>query len=83
MRLQVEMVTITDRNDNAVEVEIDIPGDVPGVDPDEVPDLPEAARRPRAVGLAQHEGTAGLTGRPFVNRVIAAPVAPLTATFGA
>lgn len=60
------MVSITDRNDNAFEVEIDIPGDVPGVDLDEVPDLPETARRPRAFGLAQHEGTAGLAGRPFV-----------------
>jgi len=34
--------------------------------PHEQLDLPEAARRPRAAGLAQHEGAAGLTGRPFV-----------------
>ena len=49
-RTQVRVHNPTDRNYSAVEVEIYIPGEVTGVDPDEIADLPDPQARPRPFG---------------------------------
>jgi hypothetical protein len=55
-RVQVEVTNATDRNYTSVEVEIYFPGDVRAVDPDELPDLPDAPARPRAFGSRKPTG---------------------------
>lgn len=49
-RTQVQVLNGTDRNYMSVEVEIYIPGEVRGFDPEEVPELPDLMDRPRPFG---------------------------------
>jgi len=54
--VQVEIANRTERNYMSVEVEIYLPDDVKGINPDEVPELPDAPARPRAFGTGKPTG---------------------------
>lgn len=55
-RVHVAVTNATARNYTSVEVEIYIPGDVRAVDPEGLPDLPDAPARPRAFGSRKPTG---------------------------